>query len=166
MINRNRMLVLTGMLAAMLLLALQATAQMGRGRGFGASYYDASNETVIHGVVETVQNDAYFCRWGGTEVALRTEKGTYNVVLGPMPFLSQSNFRVAKGDELSVTGFQCGAQTSFLIAREVTKGDKTLTLRNAQGFPVWAGRGMGWRASSGGCGRCGGPGCGRGWRWR
>jgi hypothetical protein len=161
MMSRNRV----PALAAMLLTASQAGAQMGPGMGFARGYYGAPSET-IHGTVETVQNNASFCRWGGTEVALKTDKGTVNVVLGPTGFLSQNNFSIAKGDELSVTGFNIASQgTPYLIARELSKGDKTLTLRNAQGFPAWAGRGMGWRAYGGWRGGCGGPGCGRGCRW-
>jgi hypothetical protein len=163
--KRNWMLVPAGVLAAMLLIASQAGAQMGPGMGFGRGYYAAPSET-IHGVVETVQTNADFCRWGGTEVALKTENGTVNVILGPAGFLSQNNVSIAKGDELSVTGFNLASQrTPYLIAREVSKGDKTLTLRNAQGFPAWAGRGMG-RSAYGRWHRgCGGPGCGRGGRW-
>jgi hypothetical protein len=165
MISRNRILALAGALAAMLPLVIRAGAQMGPRMGRGPGYYDPASETVIHGVVETVRDNASFCRWGGTEVALKTDKKTLTVSLGPTPFLSQSDFSVAKGDKLSVTGFEAGGQTPYLIAREVTKGDRTLTLRDAQGFPVWAGRGIGWRAHGGGrCGR-GGPGCGCRCRW-
>jgi hypothetical protein len=166
MMSRNRMLAPIGVLAAILLTASQAGAQMGPGTGLArGGYYDAPGKTV-HGVVETVQNNASFCRWGGTEVALKTDKGTVNVLLGPTGFLSQNNVRIAKGDELSVTGFSLSPQgTPYLIARELSKGDKTLTLRNAQGFPAWAGRGMGWRAHGGWRGGCGGPGRGRGGRW-
>lgn len=163
--NRNRMPALAGVSAAMLLIASQAWAQMGPGTGFARGYYDAPSET-IRGTVETVQNNRSFCRWGGTEVALKTDKGTVNVILGPTAFLSQNNFSVAKGDELSVTGFNLASQgTPYLIAREASKGGPTLTLRNAQGFPAWAGRGMGWRASGCWRGGCGGPGCGRCGRW-
>jgi hypothetical protein len=164
MMSRNRVPALAGVLAAMLLTASQAGAQMGPGMGFARGYYGAPSET-IHGTVETVQNNTSFCQWGGTEAALKTDKGTVNVILGPTPFLSQNNFSVAKGDELSVTGFNLAPQgTPYVIAREVSKGGATLTLRNAQGFPAWAGRGrgMGWRAYSG---WRGGPGWGRGGRW-
>ena len=164
MTSRNRMLPLAAALAAMLLAAVYAGAQMSPRMSYGPGYYDPASETVIQGVVETVQNNASFCRWGGTEVALRTDKGTVTVLLGPASFLSQSDIGVAKGDKLSVTGFKTAVQTPYVVARMVTKGDRTLTLRDAQGVPVWAGRGMGWRAQDGR--RCGWGSPGRGCRCR
>jgi hypothetical protein len=35
------------------------------------------------------------------------------------------------------------AEQDVIIAREITKGDNVLTLRDAKGFPLWSGRG-GW----------------------
>jgi hypothetical protein len=163
MISRN--VTLAGLLAGGLLIVFQAGAQMGRGMGFCPGCYDSSNTAVIHGVVETVRNNASFCARGGTEVTLKTDKETYNVLLGPAAFLSQSNFAIAKGDELSVTGFHATFQgTPVLIAREVTKGERTLTLRDMQGYPAWGGRGMGPRSYGGGGWGCAGRGRGYGWR--
>ncbi len=166
MTNGNRTLALSGVLAAISLVVSQAAAQMGPGMGFGRGCSGTTSET-IHGTIQSVQNNASFCRWGGTEVVLKTDKGTVNVVLGPTAFLTQNNFAVATGDELTVTGFNLTSQGApYLIAGEVTKAGNTLTLRDTQGFPAWAGRGMGWRAGGGwrggcGCPRCGG--CCRGW---
>ena len=166
-IDRTRILALAGGLAATLLVAPRAWPQMGPGMGPGYGFYDSSTEIVARGVVEEVQNGVYPCPWVGTHVVLKTDKGTYDVRLGPTPFLSQNNFSIAKGDTLSVAGSKLSIQgTDFLIAREVTKDGKTLTLRNAQGFPAWAGRGMrGWGSYTGaGPGWRGGCGCG--WRCR
>jgi hypothetical protein len=147
---RYQILLPFGVFATALIIASLAWAQMGPGMRCGRGYYDASNETAIHGVVETVQENAAYCRWGGTEVTLKADKDTYVVQLGPTPFLSQNNFNIAKGDEVRVSGFKFTCQgTTFLIAQNVTKGSKTLTLRDAQGFPAWAGRGKGWSSPSG-----------------
>ena len=161
-IDRNRMLALAGGLVATLLSAAQAWPQMGPGMGYGRGFYDSSTEITARGLVEEVQNSAYPGQWGGTHVSLKTDKGTFDVRLGPTPFLSQNNFNVAKGDTLSVAGSKLNIQgTDILIAREVIKDGKTLTLRNAQGFPAWAGRGMGWGAYAGrGPAWRGGCGCG------
>lgn len=144
------LLLMPCLLAAPLLVVSQVRAPMGPGMGIGPGYYDGPSNMVIHGVVETVEDNAYNCRWGATEVTLKADKGTYVVQLGPTPFLSQNNFRIAKGDGLRVSGFKFTCQgAAFLIAREVTKGGKTLTLRNALGVPAWAGRGMGWSSTNG-----------------
>ena len=166
-IDRTRILALAGGLAATLLVAPLAWPQMGPGMGYGGGFYDSSTEITVRGVVEEVQNSAYPGQWNGTHVSLKTDKETYDVRLGPTPFLSQNNFSIAKGDTLSVAGSKLSIQgTDLLIAREVTKDGKTLTLRNAQGFPAWAGRGMrGWGSYTGaGPGWRGGCGCG--WRCR
>jgi len=167
-IDRNRMLALAGGLVATLLSAAQAWPQMGRGMGYGGGSYDSSTEITVRGLVEEVQNGASSGQWGGTHVSLKTDKGSYDVRLGPTPFLSRNNFNVAKGDTLSVAGSKLTIQaTDVLIARAVTKDGRTLTLRNAQGFPAWAGRGMGWGSYTGTRpGWRGGCGCGcRGRRW-
>ena len=117
------------LLAAPLLVVSQVRGQMGPGMGIGPDYYDGSSSTVIRGVVETVEANAYNCHWGATEVTLKADKDTYIVQLGPTPFLSQNNFNIAKGDEVRVSGFKFTCQgTTFLIAQDVTKGGKTLTL--------------------------------------
>jgi len=141
-----RVIVLTSWLLASPLLAVSHVwAQMGAGREFGPDYYDGSSNAVIRGVVETVEPNAYSCHWGATEVTLKTGKDNYVVQVGPSAFLSQNHFSIAKGDELSVRGFKFTCQgNAFLVAREVTKEGKTLTLRDAQGVPAWAGRGKGW----------------------
>jgi hypothetical protein len=165
-IDRNRILAVAGGLVATLLVAPRAWPQMGPGMGYGPGLYDSSTEITVRGVVEEVQNSAYPGQWAGTHVSLKTDKGTYDVRLGPTPFLSQNNFSIAKGDTLSVAGSKLNIQeTDFLIAREVTKDGKTLTLRNAQGFPAWAGRGMG-RGAYTGAGPGWRGGCGCGWRCR
>ena len=137
------------LLGAPLLVVPRVRAQMGPGMGFGAGYFDDSNDTAIHGVVQTVEHNAYSCRWGATEVTLQADKDVYVVQLGPTHFLSRNNFSIAKGDELRVRGFRFTCQgTVFLVAREMTRGGRTLKLRDAQGTSAWAGRGMGWKSAS------------------
>lgn len=138
------------LLAAPLLVVSQVRGQMGPGMGFGADYYDGSSNMVIRGIVAAVEENAYNCRWGATELTLKTGKQSYVVQVGPTRFLAKNNFRIAKGDELRVSGFEFTCQgTIFLVARDVTKGGKTLTLRNAQGVPAWAARGTGWNSTNG-----------------
>ena len=76
--------------------------------------------------------------WMGVHLKLKTESGLLNVVLGPSSYIAAKNFTFAKGDEIQVTGSEVTYQgQKELIAREVKKGDKTLTLRNDQGIPLW-----------------------------
>lgn len=149
-----------------LLVATVALAQVGRGpvpgrgRGMGVPRYDPSTEITVNGTVEDVQQltgaqkgqqsqpglMCEVCPMGatGTHLTFKTTQGTFNVHVGPATYLASKNFRVAKGDELTITGSKVQFQgTESLIAREIKKGDQILTLRDAQGFLK-----AGWQASA------------------
>ena len=102
--------------------------------------YDPTTETTVKGTVEEVkQISGHRDGPGGTHLILKTDKETLEVHLGPTSFLEQEKFTFAKGDQIEVIGSKVkvgGADA--LLAREVKKGDKTLTLRNAQGVPAWS----------------------------
>jgi hypothetical protein len=77
--------------------------------------------------------------WMGTHLKLMTQNGPVNVVVGPSGYIAEKNFTFAKGDEIQVTGSEVTFRGKMeLIAREVKKGEKTLTLRNDQGVPLWS----------------------------
>ena len=64
--------------------------------------------------------------------------------VGPSAYLASKNFSIAKGDKLTILGSRIQYQGSdFLIAKEITKGNEVLTLRNSAGFPMWSGFRMG-----------------------
>ena len=79
-------------------------------------------------------------RTGGTHVTLDGADQTMEVRLGPTWFLEREGLEIAKGDSIEVTGSVIESDgDSFLIARELKKGDKVLKLRDEQGVPVWSG---------------------------
>ena len=112
--------------------------------------YDKAHETTVKGTVEDVTEQAASHMGGqmggmgggmmaGTHLTLKTDKETMVVLVGPSNWLKQQNVSFTKGETLEVTG----APTTYagkpaLIAREITANGKTLTLRNADGVPVWA----------------------------
>lgn len=117
-----------------------ALAQRGMGQG-AARMYDPATETTVKGTVEEVkQIPGQRGGASGAHLIVKTDKETLEVHLGPTAFLEKEKFTFAKGDQIEVTGskVKIGAADA-LLAREVKKGDKTLTLRNAQGIPVWSG---------------------------
>jgi hypothetical protein len=127
-------------IAILTLGAATAIAQRGMGQG-GGRMYDPTTETTVKGTVEEIkQISGPRGGPGGAHLILKTDKETLEVHLGPTAFLEQEKFTFAKGDQVEVTGskVKIGA-TDALLAREVKKGDKTLTLRNAQGVPMWSG---------------------------
>jgi hypothetical protein len=117
-----------------------ALAQRGMGQGSGRMY-NPDTETTVKGTVEEVkQVPGRRGASDGTHLILKTDKETLEVHLGPTAFLESQKFTFVKGDQIEVIGSKVkvgGADA--LLAREVKKGDKTLTLRNAQGVPAWSG---------------------------
>jgi len=143
-----------------MLTAPRAIAQMGGGPGPGGGgsmrgpLYKVSTETAVKGtVVEVLQltgqptgsPPAAMWRncprgWAGTHVSLKTNQGTLIVHVGPTAYLAEKNFSIANGDQLTITASKVHYQGSdFLIAKEITKGNQVLTLRDDRGFPLWSG---------------------------
>lgn len=113
-------------------------------QGMGA--YNPNTETTVKGTVKDVKTIYYpgggtqqvRRPWGGIHLELKSESGMFAVDLGPSWFMESKGFKFAKGDQIEVTGSKFQDQDA-IIAREVKKDDKVLTLRNAQGIPEWSG---------------------------
>jgi hypothetical protein len=142
--------------ALVLLMGFAVTAQMGGGRGqgrmMGGPLYNTATEVTITGTVDDVQQlngtagQTWSCPhgWTGTHLMLKTDAGALAVHVGPSAYLASKNFSIAKGDKLTILGSRIQYQGSdFLIAKEITKGNEVLTLRNSAGFPMWSGFRMG-----------------------
>ena len=107
----------------------------------GQPRYDPATEATVTGIVQEVKQVSGSMGWGGTHLILDTDAGAFDVHVGPSAFLAEKGFSFAKGDRIEVTGSKVKYEAAdALIAREVKKGDKVLTLRNAKGFPVWSRR--------------------------
>ena len=126
------------------LLASWAVAQQGMGgrmgMGKGMAKYDTATEATLKGTVVAV-NQIAGPRGGpgGTHLTLKTGQETLDVHLGPVAFLQKEGIEIAKGDQVEVTGSRVKSQGGeAVLAREVKKGGKTFTLRNAQGVPKWS----------------------------
>lgn len=118
-----------------------AVAQGRRGPGPG-SRYDTKTETTVTGTIDQINQQDSFCPGGGTHLVLKTDKGNMDVRLGPTKFLGDQKFELKKGDSVQVIGSKLDSKAGeFIIARQITSGGKTLTLRNEKGFPAWP-RGM------------------------
>jgi hypothetical protein len=76
----------------------------------------------------------------GLHLVLNTSAGAIDVHVGPTWYVSSRNFTFAKGDTVTLVGSKITMSgREVLIAREITKGQQTLTLRTANGIPVWSG---------------------------
>jgi hypothetical protein len=105
--------------------------------------YDPAKETTLKGNVEAATQQARG-QMMGTHLTIKTAEETREVMLGPSEFITSKGFAFVKGDAIEVTGSRItmGAM-EFVIARELVKDGKTLTLRDKTGTPQWAGSGMG-----------------------
>jgi DNA/RNA endonuclease YhcR with UshA esterase domain len=136
----------TAVLIPAVLLLVNASVfaqQTGRGRNAQAPRYDPSTEITLKGTIENVKQVSRSGAWTGTHLTLKAEQGTFDVHVGPTAFLAKNQMTFAKGDNIEVTGSKVKYEgADAVLAREVKKGDKTLTLRNAAGIPQWS-RGRG-----------------------
>jgi DNA/RNA endonuclease YhcR with UshA esterase domain len=134
---------LWGILLTMMFLAAVATpigfAQRGMGQRTRVPKYNSSTEVTVKGTVGEVKEVTGPMGWAGTHLMLKTQNETQDVHLGPASFLAEKKFKFTKGDQIEVTGSKIKYEgADALLAREVKKGDETLTLRNAQGIPQWS----------------------------
>jgi hypothetical protein len=100
--------------------------------------YDPATETKLKGVVEELK---FVPPSGGKPVAylvIRSGSDTLEVFLCPKTFLDDMGATFKPQDKVEVTGSkvkQGGAD--LILAREVDRGDDTLTLRFKDGKPAW-----------------------------
>lgn len=72
------------------------------------------------------------------ELHLQSAGQSQLVRLAPVGFLKQSGLLLREGDTVSVKGFPvAGMEGDLLVATELRKGEKALSLRDARGRPAW-----------------------------
>ena len=104
-----------------------------------APEYDPKAEVTIKGVVDDFHEAKVRTDHPGLHLILKTETETIEVHACPVRFMSELEFAINKGDEVTVVGSRPEAG-GVLVAREVTKGQTSLILRDKTGEPVWTGR--------------------------
>lgn len=106
--------------------------------------YDPATETTLKGTVEEVKLVQHGRMMTGTHLMVKTGDETKEVMLGPSNFVTRKGFTFAKGDSIELTGSRISmGDAEYVLAREVVKNGKTLTLRAKNGVPKWAGMKMG-----------------------
>ena len=129
---------------ALLLSAVLASAQ-GPHAAKNMRMYDPATETTLKGTVDAVNQQAR-SQMMGTHLTVKAGDETRDVMLGPSNFITSKGFAFAKGDSVEVTGSKITmGGADYIIAREIVKDGKTLTLRDKTGTPQWAGTGIGRR---------------------
>jgi hypothetical protein len=137
----RRMFLTTGCgVALAALVSMPVLAQKGTGGPKGSPRYDPKTEVTVKGTVEEVKEYPSPSGWHtGQHVTLKTDKGSLDVHLGPTDYWKKNGFELAKGDSIEVTGSKTKVDDAeVMLAREVKKGEKAVTLRDAQGIPAWS----------------------------
>lgn len=116
-----------------------------RGWGLGSQYnkmYDSTTVETMSG--EVVSVDRFTPREQGmspgVHMLVKTDKGEIPVHLGPEWYIENQDIKIEPKDQVKVTGSRVTFDGNpAIIAAEVKKGEDTLTLRDANGFPMWSG---------------------------
>ena len=111
----------------------QQKTQSARQRTIG---YDVSREVSVQGSVISYAETSSVAPFG-PHLTLQTSSGVLDVHLGNGRLLESNHFRLDAGDSIRVVGESvASASGTHFLARLVQKGDQTVLLRNAQGFPL------------------------------
>jgi hypothetical protein len=131
----------------LLFLFSQLFAQPGRGLNQNSltRLYDTENVVTLDGKIESIKKaQSGYGRFPGTILVVTQAEQNAQVYLAPDWFLNQENIDFETGQEITVTGSKVVYQKEdFVISREIKINNQTITLRNANGIPVWAGKRMG-----------------------
>ena len=101
--------------------------------------YDTATEVTLRGTITKVESHMGRMGWNGTHLVVSFEAETLTVHVGPSTYVDQQGLSFAAGEQIEVTGSRIKLEgTDVLIAREIKKGEKVLTLRNSQGIPAWS----------------------------
>lgn len=129
-------------LFAVIILAALTTAAFaqGRGAGRGTPMYDPKTEATFTGSIEDVRQQPCMGNRNGTHLVVKTQAETVEVCLGPPAYVQEKGFSFAKGEQVEVIGSRVKfGGKDVVVARQITKDNQVLTLRDAQGIPAWSG---------------------------
>ena len=116
----------------------QKTQGSGHFRGWSPSSGVADVQTVEGKITEIVYLPGATPDGSLVEVHLQSAGQFQLVRLAPVGFLKQSGLLLREGDTVTVKGFPvAGMEGDLLVATELHKGEKALSLRDTRGRPAW-----------------------------
>lgn len=128
---------LTGLLFAILAVPLGAqTAPESRaGRGFGPAY-DAAHETILHGTIREVVTKHETGSPAGMHLLVAGPQGVVDTHVGP--YLSKETREALRaGAPVQIVGAAVSLNgKEYFLARQLTVGTRTVTVRSPHGFLV------------------------------
>lgn len=142
-------LIFAAIMASVVLSCVSTAQRQGMGRGGGdwgpgspyARLFNPQTVETISGVVESVGKFSPTKGMSeGVHAVVKTNKETITVHLGPAWFIDNQDPQIGSGDRVEIKGSRITFEGKpAIIAAEVTKDGETLTLRDANGIPVWSG---------------------------
>ncbi len=100
--------------------------------------FDVKDLVTVQGTA--IQLDRYG-RHQGLFLAVQTAQETLEVHLGPAWYWQDQGFEIALNSPIEVKGFRSdGRGQPVLMAAEISQGDRTVQLRDADGYPLWMGQ--------------------------
>jgi hypothetical protein len=121
-----------------------APASPGQRMAAGQRNYDVSTEKTLSGSITEVREVPGPGRSAGVHLVIATDNGPVTVHVGPKSFLDQKHIAFAAGDRVEVTGSAVTIDSEpVVVAREIKRGEQTVTLRDKRGIPVWSRGGRG-----------------------
>jgi hypothetical protein len=101
--------------------------------------YDKSTEVKIKGVVDELKTVPGADE--GTHFTLKDGEKTILIHVGPEKFLKEIDATYAKGDKVEVIGSRVKSAEGEdeILAKEITKDNNSVTLRDGKGEPAWHG---------------------------
>jgi hypothetical protein len=101
-----------------------------------APEYDVAAEVTVRGEVTEIHESKLATDHPGLHLILKNEDETVEVHACPVRFLNELEFEIAAGDKLVVIGSR-PRKGAVIVAREITKGQLSLILRDKNGVPNW-----------------------------
>jgi len=133
-------------LLGLVLLGIAAASPQGH-PGMMMGTYDPKSEVTLQGTIEKVYRPDHttmpMMRGGmtgmGLHLVLKAENKDYEIHLGPAAFVERT-MTFKEGDAIKVLGAKVTMMgEDVIMAREVTKGEQVLKLRDENGMPFWSG---------------------------
>lgn len=144
----KRLTVLATFCLLVLFLAAGAMAQA-QGPGMAAGWgrmYDPKTVETLKGEITSVDiiTAGQMDIPGRVTLNLKTAKESILVYVGPEWYVKQQEVKLVAGDQVEVKGSRVIMEGKpYIIPNYVKKGDRVLKLRDDNGMPLWAGKGMG-----------------------
>jgi hypothetical protein len=140
---------LAGLLLAILAVPLvaQPPAEIQAGHGFGP-VYDAAHETTLNGTIEKVVTQHTAGSPAGMHLLVAGPQGVVDAHIGPF-LTKETKQALQEGTPVRIVGAMTSLHgKDYLLARLLTVGDRTVTVRSEHGLlaPVPSGRRSGSRS--------------------